>query len=100
MSAKTFTVAASVQDPLTSERLVQLLQAASVDAFSRAGGAASSAPFGATTGACWDILVSTDGLSLAKTLIAEELERMLRDGPANALAAEEEAMAGAASTKD
>jgi hypothetical protein len=92
MAPRTFSVAASVQDPLTAERLVELLQEASLDAFSRAGGAASSAAFASASPAFWDILVPTEGFEKASSLISTELQEIERDGEANAKAAEEEAM--------
>ena len=94
MASRSFTVATSVQDPLTSERLVEVLQEAKLDAFSRAGGAASSAAFAAASPAFWDILVPTEALAQAQALIRTELQELERDGEANAKAAEEEAMSG------
>ena len=80
MAPRTFTVATSVQDPLTAERLVELLQETQLDAFSRAGGAASSAAFASASPAFWDILVPSDALEQAQTLIRTELEEIERDG--------------------
>ncbi|MDP1826186.1 MAG: hypothetical protein Q8L48_23165 [Archangium sp.] len=94
MAPRTFTVATSVQDPLTADRLVELLQEAKLDAFSRAGGAASSAAFASASPAFWDILVPTESFEQAETLIRTELQEIERDGEANAKAAEEEAMSG------
>ena len=94
MAPRTFTVASSVQDPLTADRLVELLQEAKLDAFSRAGGAASSAAFASASPAVWDILVPTEALAQAEALIRKEMEEIERDGEANAQAAEEEAMSG------
>ena len=94
MAPRTFTVVTSVQDPLTADRLVDLLQEAKLDAFSRAGGAASSAAFASASAAFWDILVATESLAQAQTLIRTELAEIERDGEANARAAEEEAMSG------
>lgn len=94
MAPRTFAVVTSVQDPLTAERLVELLQDAKLDAFSRAGGAASSAAFASATPAFWDILVPSEVLSQAEGLVKAELEEIERDGEANAKAAEEEAMSG------
>lgn len=94
MAPRTYSVAASVQDPLTAERLVVVLQDAQLDAFSRAGGAASSAAFASANPAFWDILVPTEGLEQAQTLVRTELAAMERDGEANARAAEEEALSG------
>lgn len=94
MAPRTFTVATSVQDPLTAERLIEVLQEAKVDAFSRAGGAASSAAFASASPAFWDILVPSEALAQAQGLINTELQELERDGEANAKAAEEEAMSG------
>ena len=94
MAPRTFTVATSVQDPLSAERLVELLQEAQLDAFSRAGGAASSAAFASASPAFWDILVPSDALEQAHGIIRTELAQIERDGEANAKAAEEEAMSG------
>jgi hypothetical protein len=94
MAPRTFTVAASVQDPLTADRLVELLLDAKVDGFSRPGGAASSAAFASASPAFWDIIVPTETLAQAETLIRAELAQVERDGEANAQAAEEEAMSG------
>lgn len=94
MTPRTFAVAASVQDPLTAERLVELLQEAKLDAFSRAGGAASTAAFAQAQPAFWDILVPGEALAQAEGLIKAELEELERDAAANAAAAEEEALSG------
>jgi hypothetical protein len=61
MAPRTFSVVTSVQDPLTAERLVEVLKSSELDAFSRAGGAASSAAFASATPAFWDILVPSEG---------------------------------------
>ncbi len=94
MAPRTFSVATSVQDPLTAQRLVEVLQEAQLDAFSRAGGAASSAAFANATPAYWDILVPTEDYAKAEVLMRAELEEIERDGAANAQAAEEEALSG------
>ena len=94
MASSSYTVATSVQDPLTAERLVDVLQEAKLDAFSRAGGAASSAAFASASPAFWDILVPTEGMAQAEALIRTQLQEIERDGDANAKAAEEEAMSG------
>lgn len=94
MAPRTFVVAASVQDPLTAERLVEVLQEAQLDAFSRAGGAASSAAFAQTQGAFWDILVPGEAFEQAEKLIQAELDGLEKDAAANAAAAEEEALSG------
>ena len=94
MAPRSYSVATSVQDPLTAERLIAVLQEAKLDAFSRAGGAASSAAFASASPAFWDILVPSDGFEQAQALIKTQLDEIERDGEANARAAEEEAMSG------
>ena len=94
MSPRTYAVATTVVDPLTAERLVGVLQEAGIDAFSRAGGAASSGPFAAANQAFWDLLVPTEHLEKSAALVKEELAQIERDGDANARAAEEEALSG------
>lgn len=100
MASKTFAVATTVSDPLTAERLVEVLQEAGHDAFARVGGAASTDGFAAATGGFWDIFVPTDVAAAAGTLIKDELAAIERDGAANARAAEEEAMSGQTKTAE
>ena len=88
--ARTFTVAATVQDPLLAERLVETLQARGLDAFSRAGGAASSAAFAQTQAAFRDVLVPAEASDSANGWIGEVLEELDRDADENAKAADEE----------
>ena len=90
--SKTFAVATTVSDPLTAERLVEVLKEAGHDAFARAGGAASTDGFAAATGGFWDIYVPTEVAGPATALIKDELAAIERDGAANAQAAEEEAL--------
>ncbi len=90
MTPRNFSVVSQVADPLTAERLVAVLQAAKLDAFSRAGGAASSDALGAVASAFFDILVATEALEEAQRLVREELAAVERDAEANARAAEEE----------
>lgn len=77
-----------------AERLVRQLQDAEIDAFSRPGGAASSAAFASAGPAFWDILVANEGMAAAEGIIRAELEQLEREGEANAQAAEEEALSG------
>jgi hypothetical protein len=92
--ARTFAVAATVQDPLLAERLVETLQEKGLDAFSRAGGAASSAAFAQAQSAFWDVLVPTEATAAANGWIAEVLEALDQDAEENTKAAEEEELAG------
>ncbi|MFZ5441748.1 MAG: hypothetical protein ACOZQL_17225 [Myxococcota bacterium] len=94
MAPRTYTVVTSVQDPLSSERLVEVLREEGLDAFSRAGGAASTSPFGAAAPPFWEIFVPSESLAKAEALARAELEQVERDAAANAQAAEEEALSG------
>jgi hypothetical protein len=100
MASKTFAVATTVGDPMTAQRLVEVLQEAGYDAFARAGGAASTDGFAAATGGFWDIFVPTDAATAATLLIVDELAAIERDGAANAAAAEEEALSGETPTAE
>ncbi len=94
MAPRTFAVATTVHDPLSAERLVDALQAAGLDAFSRTGGAASSAAFAAAQPAYYDVLVPTEAADQAMGIIKELLELIDRDADANAQAADEESQSG------
>lgn len=94
MAPRTFAVATSVQDPLIAERLVEALRTVELDAFSRPGGAASSAAFAAAAPAFWDILVPAEAFEKAERVIREELTQLEKDAEENAKAAEEEALSG------
>lgn len=94
MPPRTFAVAATVEDPLSADRLVAVLRASTIDAFVRPGGAASSAAFASANAAFWDVLVPSDAFDAASKLITDEQAAIERDGEANAQAAEEEAMSG------
>jgi hypothetical protein len=96
MADTTFTVAASVPDPLLAQRLVGSLQEAGLEAFSRPGGAASSAAFASAQPAFWDVLVESAGVERAAALVAEAQAELEREGDANARAAEEEELSGEA----
>lgn len=94
---ETFSVATTVEDPMTAEALVEALQEKSIDAFVRARGAAGSDALGAATTpgvGYWEILVPTNNLEAAGKLIDAELEAMESDADAAAQAAEEEALSG------
>jgi hypothetical protein len=94
MAHRSFTVAAEVQDPLTADRLVELLREAGLDGFSRVGGAGGSDGIAAASPAIWDILVPTEGFDRAAQLIAAELATIEREGDENARLAEEEMLTG------
>jgi len=94
MAERTFTVATSVTDPLSAERLVSVLTAAGIEAFSRPGGAASTDAIASASPGFWDILVATASMKQAAELIDDEQAAIERDAEANAQAAEEESMSG------
>lgn len=94
MNPRTFTVVTSTTDSLTADRLVAVLTEAGLDAFSRAGGAASANPLSPAEGAFFDVLVATESLEQAGPLVKKELEDIERDSEENAKAAEEEALSG------
>lgn len=91
---KTFAVVATVEDPLTADRLVDGLVALELDAFHRARAGASSDTFGAISQGYWEVLVPTESLDQADAAVREELEAIKKDEVENAKAAEEEAMSG------
>lgn len=94
MNPRTFTVATTTTDHLTAQRLVAVLTEAGLDAFTRAGGAASSSGLGAAERAFFDVLVASESMEQATPLVAQELEAIERDAAANEKAAEEEALSG------
>src|SRR5262245_59152380 len=89
---KTFTVVATVDDPLTADRLVDGLIALDLDAFHRGRAGASSDTIGAISQGYWEVLVPTDGLARAEAMVREELEAIAKEADENAKAAEEEAL--------
>lgn len=92
MNPRTFTVVTTTPDPLSAERLVDVLTEAGLDAFSRAGGAASTNVLSAAERAFFDVLVATESMEQAVPLVKSELEAIERDAAANEKAAEEEAL--------
>ncbi len=94
MGPSTFTVVTQVQDPLSADRLVAVLQEAGVDSFSRARGAASLDGFAAATPGRWDVLVPSQDLERAAVLINAEMTTMESEGDENARLAEEEMLSG------
>lgn len=93
-AGKTFSIATTVEDPLTAERLVELLREHGLDAFARARGAASADSFGAASKGYYELLVPTDALEKATAAITAELQAMEADAEDAGKAAEEEAMSG------
>lgn len=93
MAPRTFAIATSVQDPLIAEQLVEALQEKALDAFARAGGAAS-AGFEPASPAFWDIFVPSESLVKAQEIITGLLEDLEKNAEENARAAEEEALSG------
>jgi hypothetical protein len=91
---KTFAVVATVDDPLSAERLAAILVDMELDAFVRARAGASTEPFGAISQGYWEVLVQADALGKAEAAVKEELDEIAKDADENAKAAEEEAMSG------
>jgi hypothetical protein len=91
---KTFSVVATVDDPLSADRLVAVLIEMELDAFVRARGGASTDTWGAISQGYWEVLVQSDGLERAERAVKEELDEIANDAEANAKAAEEEALSG------
>ena len=94
-----FHIAATLEDPLTAERLVEILQEQQIDAFSRPRGAASSASFEAVERASYEIFVPDQQREKAEKLIKEELESIEKEADENAKAAEEESLSGETKTE-
>jgi hypothetical protein len=93
----TFSVASTVEDPMTAESLVELLQDKSIDAFIRARGGGGADTLGAATTAgfgYYEIMVPTPSVEEATRLIDAELAEVEAGAEANARAAEEEALSG------
>lgn len=88
----TFAIAATTEDPLSAERLVEVLRGSGIDAFSRPRGAASSSGFEAAEAGYWELFVPTGSLEKATALVRAELEAIDREGEENAAAAEAEAL--------
>lgn len=91
---KSFTVVASVDDPLSADRLVACLTAEGLDAFDRARNQASTDTFGSIAKAYWEILVEAQAYEKAQALVQTELEAIAADAEANAQAADEESQSG------
>src|SRR5947208_2974483 len=91
---KTFAVVATVDDPLTADRLVEGLISLQLDAFARARAGATADALGPISQGYWEVLVPTDGFDKAAAAVAEELEQVKKEEDENARAAEEEAMSG------
>ena len=100
MANQTFQVAVTSNDPLTAERLVDVLVENGIDAFSRARGAASSDAFAAAGSGYWEVFVPSADDAKAAPLIRAELTAIEHDAAANAQAAEEEALSGETPTAE
>jgi hypothetical protein len=94
---ETFSVATTVEDPMSADALVDALQEKSIDGFVRARGAGGSDMLGAATTAgvgYYEILVPTPALEEAGKIIDAELAELEAQAGANERAAEEEALSG------
>lgn len=93
----TFSVASTVDDPMTAETIVDVLQDKSIDAFIRPRGGGGADMLGAATTAgfgYYEILVPTASVDEATKLIDAQLAAIEDGADANARAAEEEALSG------
>ncbi len=97
--ALTFAVVATVDDPLSADRLAEVLQSLELDAFVRPQGGASAGALSAISQGYWQVLVQSDGFAKAEAAVKAELEEIAKDADANAKAAEEEAMSGETPTE-
>ena len=66
--ADTFTIVRNTDDPLTAERLVEILHEEKIDAFARARGAAASG-FEPTQAGFWELFVPSTEFARAAKLI-------------------------------
>jgi predicted ATP-grasp superfamily ATP-dependent carboligase len=96
--ADTFQIVRTTEDPLTADRLVEVLREEKVDAFTRARGAAASAFEPATSG-FYELFVPTADFDKAAKLIDDELAAIEKESEENAKAAEEESMSGETPTE-
>jgi hypothetical protein len=92
--ADTFSIVRTTEDPLTAERLVEVLRQEKIDAFARARGAASSASFEPAESGFYELFVPDKDMDRAAKLVELELETIEKEGALNAQAAEEEALSG------
>jgi hypothetical protein len=97
--ADTFTIVRTIEDPLTAERMVELLRDEKIDAFTRARGAAASASFEAAVSSYWELFVPAAEVERAAKLIDEEQENLERQSEENARAADEESMSDESPTE-
>ena len=92
--ADTFSIVRTTEDPLTAERLVEVLRDEKIDAFARARGAASSASFEPAESGFYELFVPDTEIERAAKIIEVELASIEKEGALNAQAAEEEALSG------
>ena len=97
--ADSFSIVRTTEDPLTAERLVEVLREEKIDAFARARGAASSASFEPAESGFWELFVPNPDIERAARIIELELESIEKESAQNALAAEEEALSGETPTE-
>ncbi len=92
--ADSFSIVRTTEDPLTAERLVEVLREEKIDAFARARGAASSASFEPAEPGFWELFVPQTEMDRAAEIVELELQSIEKEGALNAQAAEEEALSG------
>jgi hypothetical protein len=91
---KTFAVVATVDDPLTADRLVEGLISLGMDAFARARAGATPDAFGPISRGYWEVLVPSESFDQADKAVRDELEAIKKEEAENEKAAEEEALSG------
>lgn len=90
----TFSIVRTIEDPLTAERLVEVLREEKIDAFARARGAASSASFEPAESGFYELFVPNQEMERAAKIVDVELASIETESGLNAKAAEEEALSG------
>ena len=94
MADSTFSIVKTVDDSLMSDRLIDLLQDAKIDAFARARGAASADLLGAAASRYFEIFVPSESMARAAGIVKAEIDLIESETEANSLAAEQEYMSG------
>ncbi len=95
-----FSIVRTTDDPLTAERLVEVLREEKIDAFARARGAASSASFEPAESGFYELFVPNTELHRAAKILDVEIASIEEEGALNAQAADEEVLSNPAPTKE
>jgi hypothetical protein len=94
LDERRFVVAGTAEDPLTSERLEQVLQNAQIPVFPRARRGGTVDNLSTPEAPWWEILVPEDRLAKAAELIRQERARIESEAEEAGRAAEEEEKEG------